>query len=165
MATVGVTVSPLPRAPNAARILVVDDDPDLRRSLVEVLEEKGYEVSCANNGEEALHALAGAAPNAILLDLTMPVMDGWTFRRLQRSDPRLARIPTVVISAAYSDPRAVEGLGADAFLAKPFEVSRLTATLKALCGAATPAPESRPARGAPPRGDRGGRAAGSRPRR
>lgn len=159
---------------NAARILVVDDDADLRRSLAELLEEEGYQVSCANNGEEALNALAGAVPNAILLDLTMPVMDGWTFREVQRNDPRLAAIPTVVISAAYSDPRALEALGAEAFLAKPFEVSRLTSTLQELCAPAAPVPPKRPAAPAPakrrpraaaPRAGRRARAAGSRSRR
>ena len=125
---------------DAAHILVVDDDPDLRRSLAEVLEEEGFEVSCARNGEEALRALEGSPPSAILLDLTMPVMDGWTFRARQRSDERLARIPTVVISAAYSDPRSVSSLEPDAFLVKPFEVSRLKETLRRLCGASTPEP-------------------------
>lgn len=142
-----------------ARILVVDDDPDLRGSLAELLEAEGYEVSCANNGEEALDALAEDAPSAILLDLTMPVMDGWTFRDRQRLDPRLARIPTVVISASFSDPRSAASLGADAFLAKPFEVSQLTETLQRLCPAHDVAPAaSRRGRA------RAGRAAGSRRR-
>ncbi len=122
-----------------ARILVVDDDPDLRRSLVEVLEEEGYGVSCATNGEEALAALGRERPSAILLDLTMPVMDGWTFRRLQQDDPQLAAIPTVVISACYSDARSVGALEAAAYLAKPFEVSTLTETLQRVCGAKDPA--------------------------
>ncbi len=147
-----------PAVGHANHILVVDDDPDLRRSLVEVLQEEGYEVSCANHGEEALRALEGDAPSAILLDLTMPIMDGWDFRRHQRDDPRLARIPTVVISAAYSDARSVAGLEADAFLPKPFEVSALTETLQRLCGAPSPAP------GRSPRA-RASRAAGSRSRR
>lgn len=131
---------------DAARILVVDDDPDLRRSLAEVLEEEGFEVSCARNGEEALRALEGSPPSAILLDLTMPVMDGWAFRARQRSDERLAHIPTVVISAAYSDPRSVSILEPDAFLAKPFEVSRLTETLQRICGGQPSEPPPAPAR-------------------
>lgn len=132
---------------HTARILVVDDDPDLRSSLVEVLEGEGYEVSCAKNGEEALGALAGGAPSAILLDLTMPVMDGWTFRDRQRLDPRLANIPTVVISASLLDPRSA-ALGADAFLVKPFEVWRLTETLQRLCGArADPPAPAKPRQG------------------
>jgi CheY-like chemotaxis protein len=118
-----------------ARILLVEDDADVRGAVAEVLEEEGYEVVCAGNGEEALAALASPAePSAILLDLTMPVMDGWTFRRRQRSDPRLATIPTVVISANFpNDARAVGALGADAVLSKPFDLDRLVATLDRIC--------------------------------
>ncbi len=118
--------------PAQPRILVVEDDSDLRRSLAEVLEDEGWEVACAKDGEDALRQLDGPAPKAILLDLTMPGMDGWTFRSVQRSDPRLARIPTVVISAAYAgDPRgAIEALAPDAYLPKPFELDTLLATLK-----------------------------------
>lgn len=142
---------------------MVDDDPDLRRSLAEVLEEEGFEVSCARNGEEALRVLQGSPPSAILLDLTMPVMDGWTFRERQRSDERLAHIPTVVISASYSDARSVSALGADAFLSKPFEVSRLTETLQRLC--ATPVAEPPSERAPVQQRARRARAAGTRSRR
>jgi CheY-like chemotaxis protein len=117
-----------------ARILLVEDDPDVRSALVELLADAGYDVCCANNGEEALAALrAAVAPSAILLDLAMPVMDGFTFRAQQQRDPALAEIPTIVISASFSDPRAVASLEADAFLAKPFEVSSLMETLSAVC--------------------------------
>ncbi len=117
------------------RILVVEDDSDLRRSLAEVLEDEGCEVSCAKDGEDALRQLDGPAPEAILLDLTMPGMDGWTFRSRQRSDPRLAQIPTVVMTAAYAgDPRAaVKDLAPDGYLAKPFELGTLIAALKRVC--------------------------------
>ena len=118
-----------------ARILVVEDDSDLRRSLAEVLEDEGCEVACARDGQEALRQLeAPSKPAAILLDLTMPGMDGWTFRTRQRSDPRIAAIPTVVISAAYeNDSRGVAALQADAFLAKPFDVGSLIDALKRVC--------------------------------
>lgn len=117
-----------------ARILVVEDDVDLRRSLADVLEDEGCEVSCARDGHDALRQLAGsAAPEAILLDLTMPGMDGWTFRSRQRSDPRLARIPTVVISAADADDRDVAALAPDAFLAKPFDLASLIGALRRVC--------------------------------
>ncbi len=118
-----------------ARILVVEDDSDLRRSLAEVLEDEGCEVACATDGVDALRQLEGrAAPAAILLDLTMPGMDGWTFRSRQRSDPRLAAIPTVVISAAYgSDPRNVAELAPAAFLSKPFDLGTLIDALKRVC--------------------------------
>lgn len=157
---------PLQCLVNPAHILVVDDDPDLRMSIAEVLEEEGYEVSCARNGEEALHALDGDAPSAIILDLTMPVMDGWAFRERQRCDPRLAGIPTVVITASFSDARAAESLGADAFLAKPFDAMRLTETLQRVCGPA--ADGLRPAAAVAPTGPSpapAARAAGPRSRR
>jgi CheY-like chemotaxis protein len=118
-----------------ARILIVDDDAEIRGAISEVLADRGYEVACARNGAEALAQLdSAAAPSAILLDLTMPVMDGWTFRRRQRLDPRLAAIPTVVISASLpEDARAGGLLGAAAVLAKPFDVQRLVDTLKRVC--------------------------------
>jgi CheY-like chemotaxis protein len=118
-----------------ARILVVEDDTDLRRSLAEVLEDEGCEVACARDGQEALQQLeSSVAPEAILLDLTMPGMDGWAFRSRQRSDPRLARIPTVVISAAYAgDPSGVAPLAPDAFLSKPFDLGSLIDALKRVC--------------------------------
>ncbi len=118
-----------------ARILLVEDDADVRGTLAELLEEEGYEVVCATNGEEALAELASpSAPSAILLDLAMPVMDGWAFRRRQRSDPRLAAIPTVVISANLpGDPGGVGRLGADALLSKPFDLDQLVETLQRIC--------------------------------
>jgi CheY-like chemotaxis protein len=123
--------------PHPARILVVEDDVELRSSLAEVLSDEGYEVLCAMNGEEALQRLdERAAPSAIVLDLCMPVMDGWTFRSRQRSDPRFAGIPTVVISAsAGSGSPEIQGLAADAFLAKPFDLTRLIEALQRLCPA------------------------------
>jgi CheY-like chemotaxis protein len=146
-------------------ILVVDDDPDLRRTLAEVLEDEGFSVSCARDGLEALRALEGNPPSLILLDLTMPVMDGWAFRERQRRDERLAHIPTVVISASFSDPRAVAVLEADAFLSKPFDVSCLTKTIQRLCEAPVSAPVPPEPAPAAPRPARGARAAGARPLR
>jgi CheY-like chemotaxis protein len=120
-----------------ARILVVDDDTGLRDALAELLRENGFEVSCAADGSEALGRLGDAdapPPSLILLDLTMPVMDGWTFRAAQRSDPRLADIPTVVLSATLGvDARALETLAPAAALAKPFELDRLIETVQRLC--------------------------------
>jgi CheY-like chemotaxis protein len=122
----------------SARILLVEDDPALRSALAELLQERGYEVTCAEHGADALAQLDDAPPpNVILLDLAMPVMDGWSFRTVQRHDPRLASIPTVVLSASLaSDPRAVEGLAADAALAKPFTLERLIETVQRFCAAA-----------------------------
>lgn len=120
-----------------ARILLVEDDPALRGALAELLQEIGYEVSCAEHGADALAQLdALPAPSVILLDLAMPVMDGWSFRSEQRKDPRLASIPTVILSASFSaDPRALDGLEADAMLAKPFSLERLIETVQRFCPA------------------------------
>jgi CheY-like chemotaxis protein len=110
-----------------ARILLVEDDPGLRDTLAEVLSERGYQVTTASDGLAALAELDDhPPPSVILLDLAMPVMDGWTFRAEQRRDPRIASIPTIVLSASLgADPRAVENLGAAAALAKPFDLDSL----------------------------------------
>ena len=81
-------------------ILVVDDDADIRDTLSEVLRGAGMVVATAANGLEALRMLRGGlSPCLVLLDLMMPVMDGYEFLEVQRADPKLARIPTAVITA------------------------------------------------------------------
>jgi CheY-like chemotaxis protein len=122
---------------SARRILVVEDDPALRNTLAEVLRENGYEVACAADGKDALAQLgARPRPSMILLDLAMPVMDGWAFRAEQRRDPRYAHIPTVVLSASLSSPDArLDVLQPAAALAKPFDLDRLMETVQRLCAA------------------------------
>jgi CheY-like chemotaxis protein len=113
-----------------ARILVVEDDPDLRTSLADALTDLGYDVRVAGNGAEALAALErGERPDVILLDLMMPVMDGWTFRTLQRRDPGLADIPTIVVSASYPADADLGELHLAGRLDKPFGLDRLADTL------------------------------------
>lgn len=91
------------------RVLIVDDDADLRETLCTALADEGYECTGAANGAEALARLrSGDMPQLILLDLMMPVMDGWTFREEQKKDPRLAGIPVLVLSAS---PLTAEHLG------------------------------------------------------
>lgn len=116
-------------------ILIVEDDSAIRQTVAELLEEEGYRVECAVNGADALARLEGSeAPALILLDLTMPVMDGWSFRATQRSDPRLAGIPTVVLTASLAgDARAMDDLAPAAFLPKPFDLDRLMDTVHRLC--------------------------------
>lgn len=117
------------------RILIVEDDAAIRETLAEVLAGEGFAVSCASNGAEALDRLAlETAPNVILLDLMMPVMDGWAFRDVQRLDPRLSGIPVLVLSASHGDDRAaIDALGAAAFLAKPYDLDDLIDTVHRLC--------------------------------
>ena len=120
--------------PQIPRILLVDDDAALREALAEFLEERGYEVSCAGDGREALAALATLpAPDAILLDLAMPVMDGWAFRAAQRRDPRWALIPTIILSASLgTDEIALEKLAPSFALQKPFSLRGLLDALARL---------------------------------
>src|SRR4051812_3823868 len=82
-------------------VLVVDDDRAIRVTVQEILADEGYAVRAVENGREALEVLrtTEALPGIILLDLRMPVMDGWSFRQQQKADPRLADIPVLVLSA------------------------------------------------------------------
>ena len=107
----------------ARRVLVVDDEPHVRATIREALSLEGYDVTEASNGAEALALLATVLPEVIVLDLWMPVMDGWAFRRAQSVSH--ADIPVVVISALdLSSPR-LEELGADALIGKPFDLDAL----------------------------------------
>jgi len=118
-------------------ILVVDDDPDIRESLREVLEDEGYEVACVGNGREALDHLKAASPPpcVILLDLMMPVMDGWEFAR--SLDPG-ARPPIIVLSADRNVSAKAKEIGALGWLGKPFELSELLAAVRSVVPVETP---------------------------
>jgi CheY-like chemotaxis protein len=95
-----------------------------------LLEGEGYTVRSAPNGREALDLLASPPhPHLILLDLWMPVMSGWDFRRHQLSDPALAGIPVVVLSATGDQAAAEESLGDVGYLQKPVDIDRLSAVL------------------------------------
>jgi CheY-like chemotaxis protein len=109
------------------RVLLVDDDGDLRRSLGEALEEAGYAVTASANGYDALVALQQQPrPDVILLDLLMPVMNGWQFCQAKKADPATAPIPVIAMSAAVSsDPRSPYFIEVDDFIAKPLELSEL----------------------------------------
>jgi CheY-like chemotaxis protein len=111
-------------------VMVVEDDFAIRETLRELIEDEGYRVLWASNGREALALLEHRSPRLILLDLMMPVMDGREFRLAQRSDPALARIPVVVISADHALEQKVAGLAVDGWLAKPFELDALLTTLQ-----------------------------------
>jgi CheY-like chemotaxis protein len=113
-------------------ILVVEDDKDLRDSLCEALRFEGYHVICAEHGEAALrHLSTGARPCVILLDLMMPVMDGWTFRAEILKDQTLAAIPVVVMTAA-SAVRARTIPGAT-FLQKPLQMDAVVEVVQEHC--------------------------------
>ncbi|HSL21111.1 MAG TPA: response regulator [Vicinamibacterales bacterium] len=115
------------------RILIADDDADLRESLRLLLEIHGHSVDEARNGEEALRRLDGPHPNVIVLDLMMPVMDGWQFRRAQLDNPMLAGIPVVVISAVPWHLQRLAELDARRIFSKPFDYDELLSELEVLC--------------------------------
>ncbi len=112
-------------------VLLVEDDLDIRETVAELLEMEGYSVALASNGVEALEHLRNAPrlPRVILLDLRMPVMDGWTFREHQLQHPGWATIPVVVLSADRNTTTKAEGFGARRFLQKPLDVRELLAVL------------------------------------
>jgi CheY-like chemotaxis protein len=114
------------------RVLVVDDEATIRDTLVDILGDNGYVAVGATDGRDALRKLrAPGAPWAvILLDLTMPVMDGAAFRDEQRRDPALASIPVVVISAYRDVASKAADLQVAAFLSKPLNVPALLALLR-----------------------------------
>ncbi|HVP69445.1 MAG TPA: response regulator [Anaeromyxobacteraceae bacterium] len=98
-------------------ILVVDDDDDFRDALCEVLSEAGYPVQQAENGEVALARVADEAPGMVLLDLKMPVLDGWGVVERMRKDPKSAHIPILILSA-YGFEWESELLGAQGYVPK-----------------------------------------------
>jgi CheY-like chemotaxis protein len=115
-------------------ILVVEDDADILNALILVLEDAGYTVAGAADGRQALDYLRGnLPPRLILLDLMMPVMDGWQFRREQEQDPALASIPVLVISAGGLTAQKAAALGAAGFLQKPVEVEALLDAIRRHC--------------------------------
>jgi CheY-like chemotaxis protein len=117
-------------------LLIVDDNADLLRTLIDVLSDEGYRVLAASNGRDALAALRSARPLpcVILLDLAMPEMNGEEFRSEQLRDPDLARIPVVGFTA---DPANRERLGAmkvDDIVPKPVSLDHLLSVVERYCG-------------------------------
>ena len=114
-------------------MLVVDDHEDIRNTLSVALDDEGYEVRAAANGKEALAVLDEWTPSVILLDLMMPVMDGWTFReeQLRRQDGKAA--PIVILSAAGDLEKHRASLGAAAVIPKPFDIDHVVETIAAVC--------------------------------
>jgi CheY-like chemotaxis protein len=117
---------------NGHLVLVVDDDAPIREALLTVLHDDGYATAGAADGREALEFLRNhPPPRVILLDLMMPVMDGWTFLREQAADPALAAIPVVVITAgSETTAPALEGR---TVLSKPLKIDDVVAAVKRHC--------------------------------
>ena len=108
-------------------VLIVEDDDGIRECLTEVLEDEGFETLTARNGQEALDLLRrqGTTPAVILLDLMMPVMNGWEFRQRFDGDDSIAHAPVIVMSALAPD----DGLPSAAWLQKPLALEKLLSTI------------------------------------
>jgi CheY-like chemotaxis protein len=113
-------------------VFVVEDDVDTRDMLKRFLELEGFHVEMAANGQQALDRLhAGVQPCVIVLDLMMPVMDGWQFRHRQVQDQALAAIPVIVVSAAGRN--RITDVDADAYLTKPVDLDQLLDRVNQYC--------------------------------
>lgn len=128
---------PLPRgydphmSADKKTILVIDDDQNICDLLSHLLKRQGYLVHTTLNGWEAMELLRKepSTPDLILLDLRMPVMDGWKFRELQREDPRLAAIPVVVITSVQTIEEDTRSIDAAGFFKKPIQTDLLVRTV------------------------------------
>ena len=115
-----------------ARVLVVDDETDIRDFMQVVLASAGYETMLAANGSIALELMRDRKPCVVLLDMMMPVMDGWTFRERQLADPGLADVPVIGVTAVY-DPKAVAEQLKIPCVAKPVNLDALLQKVEAAC--------------------------------
>ena len=109
-------------------VLVVDDDTSILDTVSSILSGEGYDVVSASTGEEALAAVARTKPLVILLDMRMPVMDGWAVARALREQG--IKVPIVVMTAAESAKRWADEVGAEGYLAKPFGLDELLDTVE-----------------------------------
>jgi CheY-like chemotaxis protein len=117
-------------------VLLIEDDADIREVLAGVLRDEGYDVGTAANGKEGLEWLrAHEPPFLVLLDLMMPVMDGYAFRAEQRADPALKQIPVVVITAGTMDER-VKAMDLNGAFKKPIDLNVLLDTVEKFSRAA-----------------------------
>jgi two-component system response regulator MprA len=118
--------------PSGSRLLIAEDDPGVRTSLVRALGFQGYDVEAVNDGSQALDAISRQVPDAVILDVSMPNVDGLTACRLIREKHR--RLPILMLTARHEVSDRVAGLdaGADDYLVKPFALEELSARLRAL---------------------------------
>ena len=119
-----------------ARILIVDDEPNIVVPLEFLMRREGYEVATAADGEAALRAVAEQTPDLVILDVMLPRMSGFEVCRSLRADPRLSALRILMLSAKGREAEIEKGLGlgADAYVTKPFSTRELVARVRALLG-------------------------------
>jgi CheY-like chemotaxis protein len=115
-----------------APILVIDDDLAILEAVTDILTFEGYTVACATNGVEGLKLLEQFQPRLVLLDMRMPVLDGWGFVRMVRQQGRI--LPIVVMTAAQDAQHWAREIAADGYLAKPFELLELLDAVEQIGG-------------------------------
>jgi DNA-binding response OmpR family regulator len=123
-----------PTEPSADDILLIEDDDGLGAILAAVLQDQGYRVAWVSNGREALdHLRPERPPRVILLNLVMPVMNGWKFREQLKKVPELAEIPVVVLSGVGNLEKKAASIGATDSFTKPFNLKALVDTVRDYC--------------------------------
>jgi DNA-binding response OmpR family regulator len=129
-----VEVSMSPQQRTAQRILVVDDDKEIVRLVQAYLEQAGFQVLTAHDGETALHSLRRDRPDLVVLDLMLPDRDGWDITRLVRRDTVLAKTPIIMLTARVEDADKIVGLelGADDYVTKPFNPREVVARVRSV---------------------------------
>jgi CheY-like chemotaxis protein len=120
------------------RVLLVEDDREIRETITDILRDEGHVVMGAGNGQEALEELSRAPADVILLDLMMPVMDGWQFRAEQQKHPVWRHIPVIVVSADAQIADKARSIGAHGFLRKPLNIDDLLRLVAEVGAAVTP---------------------------
>ena len=116
-------------------VLIVEDDAELCGFMNFLLTANGYQTMCAGNGQQALDQMRTRTPCIVLLDIHMPVMDGWEFRKRQLDDPRYASVPVVAVTAHF-DARAVEDKLGVRCLRKPMHIDEVITEVRVACGSA-----------------------------
>src|SRR6266496_1364041 len=113
------------------RVLIVDDDPNIRRMMIAALKREGYSFFEAANGAEALDIMRREHPNVVVLDLMMPIVSGWDVLKERSNDPDLLSIPIIIVSANRGPELATAiDKGICAFLPKPFDIGALSALVR-----------------------------------
>jgi two-component system response regulator MprA len=118
--------------PDEKLVLVVDDEPSIREAIADMLGFEGYAVVTAANGAEALERVRSCTPAAVLLDLMMPVMNGWDFLEACRNERLCSDTPVLVMSAYHRLTEESPNLGARACIAKPFDIEVLLGAVERL---------------------------------
>ncbi|MDQ3705170.1 MAG: response regulator [Chloroflexota bacterium] len=119
--------------PERGPILVIDDEPEILTTVAIILEFEGYEVEQAANGAEGLECIERHRPSLVLLDMRMPVLNGWDFARILKE--KGVEVPVVVMTATQDARRWAQEVGASGYIAKPFDVEDLLTTVGSLVGA------------------------------